>query len=239
MSTLRLYLRRQASSPWRYVWEQLVVGLVGWVPTAAGIGLRSIAYRLIMHTEGVVAIEKDVRIRFADQIRLGSGVYLDERAYVHACPGGVQIGPNTFVMHGCILHVYNFRGIPRAGIRIGRDCVLGEHTIIRGQGGVDIGDRVYTSPQVQIMAVNHVFDDRDRPFTEQGITARGIVVEDDVWVGAGAIICDGVRVGAGSVVGAGAVVTRDVPPHVVVVGVPARVVREVGSRPVPDPDEVY
>jgi acetyltransferase-like isoleucine patch superfamily enzyme len=55
--------------------------------------------------------------------------------------------------------------------------------VIRGQGGVTIGDRVYTSPMTQIIAVNHVFDDPERPFIEQGITAEGIIIEDDVWLG--------------------------------------------------------
>ncbi|HNU03478.1 MAG TPA: DapH/DapD/GlmU-related protein, partial [Anaerolineae bacterium] len=77
-------------------------------------------------------------------------------------------------------------------------------------------------------AVNHVYDDPTRPMADQGITAQGIVVEDDVWIGAGAIITDGVRVGRGAVVAAGAVVTGDVPPHTVVGGVPARVLKEIG-----------
>jgi len=100
---------------------------------------------------------------------------------------------------------------------------------LRGQGGITIGDRVYTAPLVQILAVNHVFDDPTRPMIEQGITAEGIVIEDDVWIGAGAIITDGVRVGRGAVIAAGAVVTQDVPPHTVVGGVPARVLREIGG----------
>jgi hypothetical protein len=86
------------------------------------------------------------------------------------------------------------------GIKIGRDSLVGEYSVIRGQGGVQIGDRVYTSPFTQIIAVNHVFDDPDRPFIEQGITAEGIVIEDDVWLVAGAIIKDGVHVGKGAVV---------------------------------------
>lgn len=130
-------------------------------------------------------------------------------------------------MHGSVLHVYNFRHLPHAGIRIGADSLIGEYTVIRGQGGVQLGDRVYTSPQVQILAVNHVYDDPTRSFVEQGITAQGIVIEDDVWIGAGAIITDGVRVGRGAVVAAGAVVTADVPPHTVVGGVPARVLRAI------------
>ena len=222
-----LYLRRQADSVGRYVWEQSLQALFGWVPTVVGIGLRAIVYRLMLRMDGSAAIESGVRLRFASCIRLGRRAYLDQGVYIHACPGGVEIGPGTLVMHGAVLHVYNFRGLPHAGIRIGRDSLVSEYTVIRGQGGVSIGDRVYTSPFVQIVAVNHVFDDPSRPFVEQGITAEGIVIEDDVWIGSGAIICDGVRIGKGAVVSAGAVVTRDVPPHTVAAGVPARVMREI------------
>ena len=133
-------------------------------------------------------------------------------------------------MHGSILHVYNFRNLPHSGIWIGCDSLIGEYNVLRGQGGIKIGNRVYTSPMVQILAVNHRFDELTRPFVDQGITAQGILIEDDVWIGAGAIITDGVRVGCGSVVAAGAVVTKDVTPHVVVAGTPARVVREIGSN---------
>ena len=237
MSGLRLYISRQASSLGRYLWEQSVQTLCGWVPTVLGIGLRALAYKLIMRLEGLVAIERGVRLRFASQIRLGRGVYLDEGVYLHATPGGIEIGQNTFIMHHAELHVYNFRNLPHAGITIGRESLIGEFNVLRGQGGITIGDRVYTSPLVQLAAVNHVFNDPERPFTEQGITAEGIVIEDDVWIGAGAIITDGVRVGQGSVVAAGAVVTRDVPSHTVVAGVPARVVKPItGGGPAPDTD---
>ena len=227
----RLYVSRQAASPARYALEQAVQALVGWVPTIAGVGVRALAYRLILRMEGWAAIEKGVRLRWASHLRLGHGCYLDERVYIHACPGGVEIGPGTMVMHGAVLHVYNFRNLPHAGIRIGRDSLISEYTVIRGQGGVRIGDRVYTSPMTQLIAVNHVFDDPTRPFVDQGITAQGIVVEDDVWIGAGAVVTDGVRIGRGAVVAAGAVVTDDVPAHTVVAGVPARVVRTIESQP--------
>ncbi|MCP5101635.1 MAG: acyltransferase, partial [Chloroflexi bacterium] len=68
---------------------------------------------------------------------------------------------------------------------------------------------------------------------------QGIVIEDDVWLGAGAVITDGVRVGKGAVVAAGAVVTKDVPPFTVVGGVPARVIKRVDETE-PDPTvEIY
>jgi acetyltransferase-like isoleucine patch superfamily enzyme len=235
LHNIRLYLDRQASSPFRYLLEQTLFFLFGWIPTILGVGVRGLFYRLILHMDGLAAIESRVRLRFADHIRLGHGVYLDENVYLHACPQGIEIGPRTIVMHGAILHVYNFRDMPQSGIKIGSDSLIGEYSVIRGQGGVQIGDRVYTSPFTQIIAVNHVFDDPNRPFVEQGITAEGIVIEDDVWLGAGAIITDGVRVGKGAVVAAGAVVTKDVPPHTVVGGVPAKPIKTIdGSISQPD-----
>jgi acetyltransferase-like isoleucine patch superfamily enzyme len=226
-SGLSLYTGRQASSGLRYVLEQTVMGLCGWMPTVLGIGLRALAYRSILSMEGTVAIENAVRIRFADHVHLGNNVYLDQAVYLHACPQGIWIGENTFVMHGAILHTYNFRDLPHAFIRIGRGSLIGEYNVLRGQGGITIGDRVYTAPMVQMLAVNHVFDDPQRPISEQGITAQGIVVEDDAWIGAGAVLTDGVRVGKGAVVAAGAVVTQDVPAHTVVGGVPAKVLRTI------------
>lgn len=228
---LQLYISRQASSLARYALEQVLLETFGWVPTILGIALRGFVYRLILKMNGLAAIEKGARIRFAKNITLESGAYIDQGVYLHACPGGIQIGRNSLVMHGSVLHVYNFRGIPHSGIWIGNDTLIGEMNVIRGQGGVHIGDRVYTSPMVQIVAVNHLFDDPDRPFVEQGITAQGIRVEDDVWIGSGAIITDGVTIGKGSVVAAGSVVTRNVGPHTVVAGSPARFTRKTGDIP--------
>jgi acetyltransferase-like isoleucine patch superfamily enzyme len=227
LQAVRLYLSRQASSLGRYVLEQALYFLAGWVPTLLGIALRGLLYRLILRMDGWAAIEAGVRLRYADYIHLHHGVYLDQGTYLHACPNGITIGENSIVMHGAVLHVYNFRGIPHSGIQIGRDSLIGEYSVIRGKGGVNIGDRVFTSPFTQILAVNHVFNDPNRSFVDQGITAEGIVIEDDVWLGAGAIITDGVRVGKGAVVAAGAVVTQDVPAHSVAAGIPARIIKKI------------
>ncbi|MCB9177171.1 MAG: acyltransferase [Caldilineae bacterium] len=227
---LRLYVARQASSPARYAWEALITTLFGRLPSVLGIGLRALAYRLILRMDGLAAIETGVRLRFCDGIRLGAGSYLDEGVYLHACPGGIRIGAGSYVMHHAELHVYNFRDLPQAGIQVGEQSLIGEFCVLRGQGGIRIGDRVYLATLVQLLAVDHVFADPDRPFVEQGITARGIVVEDDVWIGAGAVVTDGVRIGRGAVVAAGAVVTRDVAPHTVVGGVPARPLSDIRAE---------
>jgi acetyltransferase-like isoleucine patch superfamily enzyme len=238
--SLQLYLNRQADGIGRYIVEQVLYLTIGWIPTIIGLGIRALIYRLILKMDGLAAIENNVRLRYASNVRLAHGVYLDQGVYLHACPHGIEIGPNTIVMHGAVLHVYNFRGLPNAGIKVGSDSLIGEYTVIRGQGGVTIGDRVYTSPFTQILAVNHVFTDSTRPFIEQGITAEGITIEDDVWLGAGSIITDGVRVGHHSIVAAGAVVTQDVEPCTVVGGVPARLISKVGQgKSVPEDRKIY
>ena len=238
-TALKLYISRQASSTIRYFFEQSITFLFGWIPTVIGILIRTFVYRLILSIDGNAAIENNVRLRFVNNIRLGNGCYLDENVYLHACPSGIDIGENTLVMHGAVLHVYNFRDLPNAGIKIGKDCLISEYTIIRGQGGVNIGDRVYTSPNTQIMAVNHVFDNPDHPFIHQGITAQGIQIEDDVWLGANAVITDGVRIGQGAVIAAGAVVTKNVPEHTIVAGVPAQFIRKIDLSGIKNDREVY
>jgi len=223
---LRYFLAGQSTSVPRYLLEQLLFALFGWVPSLIGIGLRGLAYKLVIQSTGLPFIENGVRILHAKNLRLGRGVYIDHGVYLHALPGGIGIGDRTVVMHNSILHVFNFRGLPHAGITIGRDGFIGEANVIRGQGGVTIGNDVYTGPLVQILAVNHVYTDPDRPIREQGITAQGIVIEDDVWLAAGAIVLDGTHIGRGSVIGAGAVVTEDIPPYSIAIGSPARVVKD-------------
>jgi acetyltransferase-like isoleucine patch superfamily enzyme len=75
-----------------------------------------------------------------------------------------------------------------------------------------------------IVPANHRFDSLDVPIARQPVVAKGISVEDDVWIGANSVILDGVTIGTGSVIGAGSVVTRDIQPFSVCVGNPARVI---------------
>jgi acetyltransferase-like isoleucine patch superfamily enzyme len=228
---LRFYLRGKSSSLWRYAVGETLQALVGWVPGIPGIGIRAIAYRAMLHAEGLPAIEDHVRIVRPEDVWLGAGVYLDYGVYLHGGPGGLHIGAGSWVMCGSRLHVFNFRDMPHSGIRLGRRTFVGENTIMRGQGGIRVGDNVLFGPAVQVLAVNHVFTDPDRPIMDQGITAEGIVIEDNCWIGAGAMVLDGVTIGRGSCVGAGSVVTSSIPPQSLAVGSPARVIRDLRTHP--------
>jgi acetyltransferase-like isoleucine patch superfamily enzyme len=230
---LRFYLRHKARSLPIHILSEALQALVGWVPSVIGIGLRAVLYKAVLRADGFPAIEDHVRINRPEDITLGRRVYIDHGVYLHGAPGGLEIGEQSWIMTGCRLHVFNYRGIDTAGIRIGRRTFIGEGSIIRGQGGVTIGDDVLFGPRVMVLAVNHVFRDPERPIIHQGITAEGIRIEENCWIGAGAIVLDGVTIGRGSCIGAGAVVSQSIPPHSLAVGVPARVIRNLLEEPLP------
>ena len=230
LERVRYYIDGQEAGVGHYMLQEVVLALFGWVPSLVGIGLRAVFYKLIMSIDGYAAIEHGVRLRRCSGIKLGRNVYLDYGVYLHAMPQGIEIGDDTFIMHNSELHVFNFRDLPHAFIKIGRRCFLGEGTVIRGQGGVTMEDAVLTGPGVQILAMQHNYADPSLPVADQGITADGIVIEEGSWIAAGAIVLDGVRIGRGAVIGANAVVTKDVPPCSVAVGAPARVIRSVEDK---------
>lgn len=225
LARLLFYVNGQASGFWRYLLQDAVLALCGWVPGVVGLMIRATAYRLILHTDGFVLVEPGVRLRHAGNIRLGRGVLLSSGVYIHACAQGVEVGDDSVLMRGVELHTFNFRDLPHAFVRIGRRCIVGSRVVIRGQGGVSIGDDVVIEPGAQLIAAQHNFGDTSRPVSDQYITATGIAVGDGVLIGARAIVLDGVCVGSGAVIGVGAVVTRDVPSRCYAAGVPASVVR--------------
>lgn len=94
---------------------------------------------------------------------------------------------------------------------------------------ITIGDDVQIGPNVQLLTPTHPLDAETR--RDKWEAGKPIVIGNNVWLGGGAIVLAGVTIGDNSVVGAGAVVTKDVPSNVVVVGNPARVVRELGEGP--------
>lgn len=111
------------------------------------------------------------------------------------------------------------------------DVIIGDHTRIGLHctviGPVTIGSHVNFAQGITITALNHSFEDTAKRIDEQGITTKQVVIGDDVWIGTNAVILPGVTVGCHSVVAAGAVVTKDVPEHSLVAGVPAKIIKEI------------
>jgi len=110
-------------------------------------------------------------------------------------------------------------------ITLGDRSGIGENAILAGE--VRIGNDVMMGPRVACIARNHAFDRCDIPMNQQGYSQmKPIVIEDDVWIGYGAIILSGVTIGRGTIVAAGAVVTKSVEPFSIVGGNPARVIKK-------------
>ena len=111
------------------------------------------------------------------------------------------------------------------------DVMIGDHTRIGLHntiiGPVEIGSHVNLAQGITVTALNHNFDDTEKRIDEQGVSTNPVTIEDDVWVGANAVILPGVTIGNHCVVAAGAVVTKDVPPHSLVAGVPAKVIKNI------------
>ena len=111
------------------------------------------------------------------------------------------------------------------------DVVIGDHTRIGLHctviGPVTIGNHVNLAQGITVSALNHNFEDTRLRIDEQGVNTSEIIIDDDVWIGANAVITAGVHIGRHSVVAAGAVVTKDVPEYSVVGGVPAKVIRTI------------
>jgi acetyltransferase-like isoleucine patch superfamily enzyme len=110
-------------------------------------------------------------------------------------------------------------------VMIGNHTRIGLHNTIIGP--VEIGSHVNLAQGITVTALNHNFDDTQKRIDEQGVSTNPVTIEDDVWVGANAVILPGVTIGNHCVVAAGAVVTKDVPPHSLVAGVPAKVIKNI------------
>ncbi|MFN0074209.1 MAG: acyltransferase, partial [Chloroflexota bacterium] len=182
LNQLRHYLETQASGVWKYVLQEAVLVALGWIPSLPGMVIRALGYKLILRSDGFPGIESGVRLVFTENIRLGRGAFLDQGVYLHATPGGIDIGERCFVMHNAELHVFNFRDLPHAFIKVGARTFIGESVIIRGQGGVTIGESVLFGPAAQVLAVNHNFANPALHVMDQGIRGEGIVIEDGAWI---------------------------------------------------------
>lgn len=156
-----------------------------------------------------------------DKIKIGNNVQIERFATFecHDESSVIEVGDGTIVKSFAMLSAQ-----PGGNIRIGDNCSINPYCVLYGHGGLTIGNNVRIATHTVIIPANHVFSDKNIPIKDQGLTKVGIVIGDDVWVGAGVRILDGCRIGRGAIIGAGAVVTKDVQPYSVVVGVPAKMV---------------
>jgi acetyltransferase-like isoleucine patch superfamily enzyme len=186
-------------------------------PTGMPVGLM-VASRL--RKWWVIYRHPFATIRFEEPVYLGPGFSLN-------IPGA-----GTFIAGRGTDFRRNFRAeiVGTGRIVIGADVAFTHEAVIQCSTSVEIGDRAIFGPFVSIVDGNHRYRDLGTPIMGQGSDFRTVRVEDDVWAGAKATIV-GANIGHRAVIGAGAVVTKDVPPYTVVGGVPARALSYYGPPP--------
>ncbi|WP_225931183.1 acyltransferase [Leptolyngbya sp. 7M] len=242
--------RQTRSNLWSRVQQELITGLAGWLPKKPGILLRRLLYpRLFARMGKAVSVEWGSDYRGTQQIEIGNNVFLGRMICLDADVRGgqIQIDDDTYILdnvrmychleYGKIIVQENVgidRGVDIKAhggcIEIGRGSYIGPYVCMAGPGHIKVGENCMIAAHSGIYANNHIFVDPMTPIKDQGTTNEGIVIEDDCWLGTGVKVLDGVTIGQGSVIGAGAVVTKDIPPYSVAVGIPAMVISQRGKQ---------
>ena len=141
--------------------------------------------------------------------------------------GRLTVGEGTLLEPGCWLTLG-----PEARIAIGDGCFLNRETMLAAIERIEIGDHVMFANHCFIGDADHRYDDRNTPITWQGFVPRGPVkIGSNCWFGVNCVVTGGVEIGDRCVVGANSVVTHDLPPGVIAVGSPAKVLREIEFQP--------
>lgn len=176
---------------------------------------------------GKLFMGKNVTLRHPQLIKVGRSVIIEDFVTINALSEyGVTIGNNvTIAKHTTIQCTGVIRNLGQ-GLIMGHNSALGAYSFIGAQGGVNIGSDVIMGPRVSFHAENHNYEDTRIPIRLQGESRKGIVIDNDCWIGADSTILDGVHIGQGCIVAAGSVVTKSIPPYSIVAGVPARVIKQ-------------
>ena len=158
--------------------------------------------------------------RRSDFENLGDNVIF-ERGVLVFYPENIVIDENVYIGHNTIL-----KGYYKNKMVIGDHTWIGQNCFLHSAGGLTIGRAVGIGPMVKILTSVHTEAELSKPVLFNDLEFKEIVIEDGCDIGIGAIILPGVKIAEGSIIGAGAVVTKDIPPYSVVAGVPAEVIRK-------------
>lgn len=203
---------------------ELITALCSWIPGAAGLFLRAKLYPWLLGAVGRnVTFGVNVMIRHPHKIRIGDNVVIDDGCCLDAKGSdnrGITIARGVFVGRNTILSCKNGDILLDENANVGFNCEVFSAARVR------IGRNVLVAAYTYLVGGDHLYDRTDIPVLEQGRTARGIEVDDNVWLGAHVVVTDGSTVGRDAIIGAGAVVVGEVPPFAIAVGIPAAVVRD-------------
>lgn len=203
---------------------ELVTLLSSWVPGALGLFLRSKLYPLVLGSVGRnVVFGANVTLRHPHKIAIGDNVVIDDNCCLDAKGidnTGIVIGSGVFVGRNTILSCKN------GDIVIDDHANLGFNCEVFSASRVRIGKNILMAAYTYLVGGDHLYDRVDVPVLQQGRTARGIEVDDNVWLGTHVVVTDGSSIGRDAIIGAGAVVVGEIPQFGIAAGIPAKVIRD-------------
>ncbi|WP_210407623.1 acyltransferase, partial [Hydrocoleum sp. CS-953] len=203
---------------------ELLVTLIGALPGAIGLVLRKKFYKSLFGRVGRnVIFGKSITIRHPDKIYIGDNVIIDDYAVLDgkgADNNRIIIGDNVMIGRSSVISCKN------GNITIGENSNIAMNCFIQSAKEVNIGKNVLFAAYCYVIGGgDHETERTDIPIIAQGQIVKGITIEDNCWIGASVKVLDGVKIGRDSIIGAGAVVTKDIPDYAIAVGVPAKVVK--------------
>lgn len=205
---------------------EVITAFFGSVPGALGLMLRKTFYRGLLRTVGNnVIFGRNITLRHPHKINVGNNVIIDDNCILDAKGEnnlGIFIGDRVTIGRNSALICKN------GDIRIGSNVNItpSVHLVVAAGGKIEIGDNVEIGSFSYFSAGTYSIEKNDILPSGQGRVSKGIILQDLVWIGAGVIILDGVTIGESSIIGAGSVVTKNIPEHSLAFGVPARVIKE-------------
>ncbi len=176
--------------------------------------LRGVVRRVFLkETHGMFLVGKEVQISHGKHIRCGKSVKFEDYSEIHGlCSEGLNFGDYVTISRGVMIRPSSYYGGDYGiGLTMGEHSSIGPYGYVGCSGRITIGKNVMFGPKCSLFAENHVFSDTQSSIKSQGVQQKGIIVEDDCWIGSNVTILDGVTIGKGSVIGAGTLVTKDIP----------------------------
>ncbi len=211
---------------WQIIKYESIIFLFSWIPGALGFFLRKVFYPMIIGRVGRgVAFGHHITLRNPHKIQIGDNSFIDDNAVLDAKgeeADGILIGENVIVGRNTIL---SCKG---GSIHLGDYVNISAGCSLLSETKIDVGSYTFLAGHCYLVAGgNHSFERTDIPIMFQpSLRKGGIAIGEDCWLGASVIVLDGTSLGKGCVVGAGTVVTKSFPSYSIIVGTPARKIKD-------------
>ncbi|MBN1480450.1 TIGR00374 family protein [candidate division KSB1 bacterium] len=205
---------------------ELITLFCGYLPGILGYFFRNMLYPALFKSVGKGTVfGRSITLQHSPKISIGNKCVIDEFCKLSAQgngDSGIALGNEVLLGRGTVL------GTREGFIEIGDFSNIGANCRLGTTSQIKIGRHVLLAANCYVGGAQHNYDRTDVPIMRQGYDSRGgVTIEDDVWLGMDVKVLDGVTIGTGSVIGAGSVVTKDIPPYSIAMGIPAKV---KGSR---------